>query len=69
MQTKKMSIIESTANYAISFALGWILNIFLFRAFGYPVNNSDAFLITAICMPIVLVKNYLVRRLFNRWEV
>ena len=65
MQSKKMSMIESTVNYVITFILSWFLHVTLFRAFGYQVDITDGLLITIIALPIVLGKNYIVRRIFN----
>lgn len=65
MQTKTGSFIESCTNVAIGITIGFIANLIVLPAFGYPVTVADGFMISLVFTAISLIRSYLIRRWFT----
>ncbi len=67
IQTKKMSMIESTVNTVAGIVLGFLIQFPLFYWFGFKVDIVDIAEITGIFAIAGFVKNYIVRRTVYVW--
>ncbi|ALI57064.1 hypothetical protein [Celeribacter marinus] len=67
MQSRRQSLIEAITNVVVGYALAVLTQIVVFPWFGLKVSLSDNLAIGAIFMLISLLRNYALRRLFERW--
>lgn len=67
LQPKWHSVVETISSTAIGFAISWILNVLVLRAWGFPVKISESFWIACIFTIASLIRGYVVRRWFNAW--
>ena len=68
MQTKKGSAAESLTNISIGLSVGFLSNIIVLPAFGYPVTISDSVLISLVFTVISFIRSYTVRRIYNKYN-
>jgi hypothetical protein len=68
MQSKKGSAAESLTNIAIGIGIGFLSNIIVLPAFGYPVSLHDGLLISLVFTAISFVRSYAVRRIYNKYN-
>ena len=68
MQSKKGSLIESLVNIAIGITIGFLSNIIVLPAFGYDVSIADGVAISLVFTAISLVRSYIIRRIFNKYN-
>jgi len=68
-QTQKMSLLESMVSVVSGYLLTAIIQFHLFPVFGIHVPLTDTLLISLIIVLIAFVKNFSVRRLFNRLDL
>jgi len=68
MQSKLGSLVESLTNIVIGITIGFVSNIIVLPAFGYNVTLGDATAISLVFTAISLVRSYLVRRVYNRYN-
>jgi hypothetical protein len=66
MQSKKRSLIEVAANLAAGIVISWLLTFYALPAFGLRPSVSEAGVITLIYTLASTVRQYALRRLFNR---
>lgn len=66
MQSRRHSFIEATVNVAIGWLINFSLNLIVLPWFGLPVTVTDAVGIGLIFTALALVRNYAIRRFFNR---
>jgi len=65
MQSKKASIIEVTISTVVGILAGYLLATILYPMFGIIVSSEVIFTINIIFMVFSLIKNYIIRRIFN----
>lgn len=68
MQSKKRSFIEAVTNVLIGYLVAVISNIIVLPLFGYQVSLFDGFAIGVVFTVISLIRSYVIRRLFNRFD-
>jgi len=66
MQTKRQSFIESLANVAVGFLITVVSLHILFPFLGLENNTGKNTLITGYLTVLSVLRNYLLRRFFNR---
>lgn len=64
-QSRRMSLIEATANTASGFALSWAAGMIVYPLIGFPVSAGQNTVITAIFTAISLLRSYAWRRAFT----
>ena len=67
-QTRSMSLVESIANTGAGFALSLLIQITLFSLMSIETTTSQNLLMSGVFTVASLVRGYLMRRLFLRWE-
>lgn len=65
MQTKKASLWESLFNTFSGFFVSLLLAYYVFPLFGMPQSFENSFSIVVIFTVVSIVRNYVIRRLFN----
>lgn len=68
MQSKLGSLAESITNIAIGITIGFISNIIVLPMFGYNVTMTDGLAISIVFTAISLVRSYVVRRVYNKYN-
>ena len=68
MQSKLGSAAESVTNIFIGITVGFLSNIFVLPAFGYPVTIHDGMLISVVFTIISFARSYIVRRIYNKYN-
>ena len=66
MQSKKMSLIETTVSVAIGYIVALLSQIIIFPLFNINVTICENLLIGLFFTFTSIVRGYFVRRLFNR---
>lgn len=66
MQSKTMSLVESTVNTVVGLTIAWLLAMWVFPKFGYPITAGHALSINLIFYVASTIRSYFLRRLFNR---
>lgn len=67
-QTRRGSAAEALTNIVIGLTVGFLSNIVVLPAFGYPVTLTDGALISVVFTVISFVRSYLVRRVYNKYN-
>ncbi|MGB1154849.1 MAG: DUF7220 family protein [Paracoccaceae bacterium] len=68
MQSKQRSALEAVTNVTVGFLVAVGANLLVLPAFGYQVSVGDSFAIGWVFTVISMMRSYLLRRLFNRWD-
>ena len=68
MQTKRRSLIEAVTNVLIGYLVAVISNLIVLPLFGYQVSLFDGFAIGVVFTVISLIRSYVIRRLFNKYD-
>jgi hypothetical protein len=67
-QTKLGSLSESVTNILIGFTIGFVSNVTVLPMFGYAVTIADGAAISVVFTLISLVRSYVVRRVYNKYN-
>ncbi len=67
-QSRSMSLLESVANTGAGFLVSLVLQISLFSLMAIETTTSQNLLMSGVFTAASLVRGYLMRRLFLRWE-
>ena len=67
-QTSSMSLVESIANTGAGFLVSLVLQISLFSLMSIETTTTQNLLMSGVFTVASLVRGYLMRRLFLRWE-
>lgn len=67
-QTRRMSLVESIANTGAGFALSLLIQLSLFSLMSIETTTTQNLLMSGVFTLASLVRGYLMRRLFLRWE-
>ena len=67
-QSKRHSWLEACANVAIGYSVAMATQLVVFPLFGIHIPLSADVAIGAIFTGVSLVRSYLLRRLFNKWQ-
>ena len=67
-QTRRMSLVESIANTGAGFLVSLVLQISLFSLMAIETTTSQNILMSGVFTVASLVRGYLMRRFFLRWE-
>lgn len=65
-QTKKKSALESFTNVVLGLIISFCIQLFIYPFLGIPVTYGEMGIITIIFFLASFLRNYLIRRLFNR---
>lgn len=68
-QTRIHSWLEAWANIAIGFTINFTANLVIFPLFNFHISLKANFLLGCIYTGISLIRQYFVRRYFNRLMV
>ena len=68
MQSRIQSFIEANINTAIGFVVSMLLAYFVLPYFGLEKSVKTSLEVVLIFTFASIVRNYLVRRLFNKWS-
>ena len=66
--SRRRSAIEAAANVVIGYLVAVTANYFVLPAFGYMVTVQDSFTIGLAFTAISMLRSYVLRRLFNRFD-
>jgi len=67
-QTRRMSLVESVANTGAGFLVSLVLQISLFSLMAIETTTSQNLLMSGVFTVASLVRGYMMRRFFLRWE-
>jgi hypothetical protein len=67
-QSRRRSAIEAGANVLVGYLVAVTANYFVLPAFGYMVTVADSFTIGLAFTAISMLRSYVLRRLFNRFD-
>jgi len=67
-QSRRRSAIEAAANVVIGYLVAVTANYFVLPAFGYMVTVQNSFTIGLAFTAISMLRSYVLRRLFNRFD-
>lgn len=67
-QTRSMSLVESIANTGAGFLVSLVLQLSLFSMMAIETTTTQNLLMSGVFTVASLVRGYLMRRLFLRWE-
>ena len=67
-QTRSMSLVESIANTGAGFLVSLVLQISLFYFMSIETTTSQNLFMSGVFTLASLVRGYVMRRLFLRWE-
>jgi hypothetical protein len=67
-QTRRQSLIEAWTNIVAGLLLNTALNFSVFPLFGWRMTAGQNFALVAIYTCASLVRQYALRRAFNRWH-
>lgn len=68
MQSRKHSALEAVFNVFIGYWVAVLAQIAIFPVFGLYVPFGDNLLMGAFFTVVSLIRSYVLRRLFNRWQ-
>ncbi len=68
MQTKKNSAIEAVTNIIIGYLISVTSNWLILPLFGYNVTLLDSFGIGLAFTFVSLIRSYVLRRIFNKYD-
>ena len=68
MQSRWMSLVESSANIVVGYGLAVLTQILVFPIFGLQASVGENLLIGGIFTVISLIRSFALRRLFNRFH-
>jgi hypothetical protein len=66
MQTRWMSLVESSANVVVGYGLAVLTQILVFPIFGLQASVGENLLIGGVFTVISVIRSFALRRLFNR---
>ena len=66
MQTRWMSLVESSANVVVGYGLAVLTQILVFPIFGLQASVGENLLIGGVFTAISVIRSFALRRLFKR---
>jgi hypothetical protein len=69
MQTHKFSWFESISNTSIGFIISFIIQIIIYPILNIDVKFSQNIIITSVFTIASILRGYIVRRLFNKFDL
>ena len=66
MQTRWMSLVESSANVVVGYGLAVLTQILVFPIFGLQASVGENLLIGGVFTAISVIRSFALRRPFNR---
>jgi hypothetical protein len=67
-QSRRMSLIEASANVAMGFILAIVTQIVVFPWFGLQASLADNLALGGVFTAVSLIRGYALRRLFARFR-
>lgn len=67
-QTKKVSFIEAVINTAVGFIITMIASVFIYPMCGVIISLDKMTLVTIAFTVVSVLRQYVIRRLFNKLE-
>ena len=67
-QSRSMSLVEAVTNVVVGYVLAVATQIVVFPWFGLVVSVGNTLAIGAIFVITSLLRSYVLRRLFERWQ-
>ena len=68
MQSRWMSMLESSTNIVVGYGLAVLTQILVFPIFGLQASAGENLLIGGIFTVLSLIRSFSLRRLFNRFH-
>jgi hypothetical protein len=68
MQSKKHSLIESITSTVLGLAMSFLIQLIIYPALNISVTLSQNVIITAVFFIASILRGYLIRRTFNKFE-
>lgn len=68
MQSKRNSFIESAVQTFIGLAVSFLIQLIIYPLLSIPVSIGQNVIITLVFTVVSIIRGYLVRRLFNKFE-
>lgn len=69
MQTRLQSIIEANVNLMVGFGISWAANVWVVPSlFGVAMSAKQGFGMVVLFSVLSLIRQYVLRRVFNRWH-
>jgi hypothetical protein len=68
MQSKKYSFIESTVQTFIGLSVSFLIQLIIYPLLSITVSIGQNVIITFVFTVASIIRGYLVRRLFNKFE-
>ena len=65
MQTRWMSLVESSANVVVGYGLAVLTQILVFPIFGLQASVGENLLIGGVFTAISVIRSFALRRVFN----
>ena len=69
MQSKTKSIIEAVSNTVIGLLTAFIIQIIIYPLLNIEVSINQNIIITFVFFIVSIIRSYLVRRLFNKFDI
>lgn len=69
MQSRIESTIETLINVTTGFGVSWGVNMSMLPYFGFQVTGSQSLIITLVFTLVSVIRSYVIRRLFNRYQI
>lgn len=67
-QSRFESLVEAKANLIAGFVFSFLINRYVGPLLGIPMNNKQAIGLVLIFTVLSLVRQYIFRRMFNRFQ-
>ncbi len=67
-QTRTQAFLEALVSTAIGFVVAFVTNLLVLPLFGMPQSLGATFWITVIFTIVSIVRQYCVRRMFDRYH-
>ena len=68
MQTRKLSLLESTVNMIVAFICSVLISYTILPVWGFVPTIIDSVEITILFTTISFIRTYILRRLFNSFS-
>lgn len=69
MQSRERSLVEASVSTGAGFAINWTSNMLVLPLFGFTsITAGKAFWIGVVMTSVSLVRQYLIRRWFNKGD-
>lgn len=68
-QSKTASGVEVVINQIVGFCLSLLAGLYLYRYLNIEITLGENLAVTTVLVTLALFRSYLLRRLFNWWDI